>query len=188
MNKNILIVGVGGQGTLLASRILGQLAVDKNLDCKLSEVHGMSQRGGSVVTNVKIADKVLSPIIGLNDADIILAFEQLEAIRYTNYLKKGGVIIVNTQKIMPMPVITGAREYPNDILEELEKRCKVIAVDALKIANELGSVKCVNVIMIGALAKQLGLSFEDVDSALQKTIKPALYELNRKALEAGYNY
>ncbi len=187
MNKNILIVGVGGQGTLLASRILGQLAVDKNLDCKLSEVHGMSQRGGSVVTNVKIADKVLSPIIGLNDADIILAFEQLEAIRYTNYLKKGGVIVVNTQKIMPMPVIIGAREYPNNIIDELKARCNVVAVDALDIANEIGSVKCVNVIMIGALAKQLGLSFEEIDSALKKTIKPALYELNRKALERGYN-
>ena len=122
MNKSILIVGVGGQGTLLASRILGQLAVNKGLDCKLSEVHGMSQRGGSVVTNVKIADKVLSPIIGLNDADIILAFEQLEAIRYTNYLKKGGVIVVNTQKIMPMPVIIGARDYPENIISELEKR------------------------------------------------------------------
>lgn len=187
MNKNILIVGVGGQGTLLASRILGQLAVDKGLDCKLSEVHGMSQRGGSVVTNVKIADKVLSPIIGLNDADIILAFEQLEAIRYTNYLKKGGVIVVNTQKIMPMPVIIGARDYPEDIILELEKRCRVVAVNALDIANEIGSVKCVNVVMIGALAKQLGLSFDDIDNALKQTIKPNLYELNRKALEKGYN-
>ena len=187
MNKSILIVGVGGQGTLLASRILGQLAVNKGLDCKLSEVHGMSQRGGSVVTNVKIADKVLSPIIGLNDADIILAFEQLEAIRYTNYLKKGGVIVVNTQKIMPMPVIIGARDYPDNIIPELEKRCKVVAVNALDIANEIGSVKCVNVVMIGALAKQLGLSFEEIDEALKQTIKPNLYELNRKALEKGYN-
>lgn len=187
MNKNILIVGVGGQGTLLASRILGQLAVNKGLDCKLSEVHGMSQRGGSVVTNVKIADKVLSPIIGLNDADIILAFEQLEAIRYTNYLKKGGVIVVNTQKIMPMPVIIGARDYPENIISELEKRCNVVAVNALDIANEIGSVKCVNVVMIGALAKQLGLSFEEIDEALKQTIKPNLYELNRKALEKGYN-
>ena len=187
MNKNILIVGVGGQGTLLASRILGQLAVDKGLDCKLSEVHGMSQRGGSVVTNVKIADKVLSPIIGLNDADIILAFEQLEAIRYTNYLKKGGVIVVNTQKIMPMPVIIGARDYPDNIIPELEKRCKVVSVNALDIANEIGSVKCVNVVMIGALAKQLGLSFDEIDNALKQTIKPNLYELNRKALEKGYN-
>ena len=187
MNKSILIVGVGGQGTLLASRILGQLAVNKGLDCKLSEVHGMSQRGGSVVTNVKIADKVLSPIIGLNDADIILAFEQLEAIRYTNYLKKGGVIVVNTQKIMPMPVIIGARDYPDNIIPELEKRCKVVAVNALDIANEIGSVKCVNVVMIGALAKQLGLSFEEIDEALKQTIKPNLYELNRNALEKGYN-
>ena len=188
MRTNILIVGVGGQGTLLASRILGTLAVNKNLDCKLSEVHGMSQRGGSVVTNVKIADKVLSPIIGLGDADIILAFEQLEAIRYTNYLKKGGIIVVNTQQIMPMPVITGAREYPGNILEELDKRCgKLIAVDALEIAKEIGSVKSVNVVMIGALAKQLGISFDEIDNALKQTIKPALYELNKAALEKGYN-
>lgn len=189
MKANILIVGVGGQGTLLASRILGALADIEGSDCKLSEIHGMSQRGGSVVTNVKIAPKVTSPIIGLRDADIILAFEKLEALRYTNYLKeKGGVIVVNEQEILPMPVITGARKYPENIIGELEKRAdRVIALDALKIAEEVGNLKTVNVIMIGALAKNLGVPFDRIDAALKAAVKPKLYDINRTALERGYN-
>lgn len=187
MKANILIVGVGGQGTLLASRILGALAALGGDDCKLSEVHGMSQRGGSVVTNVKIAPKVLSPIIGLRDADIIMAFEKLEALRYTNYLKEGGTIVVNNQEILPMPVIIGARKYPNGIIEDLNARAgKVIVVDALKIAEELGNLKCVNVVMIGALAKNLGIEFEKLDAALKIAVKPKLYDLNLAALKRGY--
>lgn len=188
MKANILIVGVGGQGTLLASRILGALADLEGSDCKLSEVHGMSQRGGSVVTNVKIADEVKSPIIGLRDADIIMAFEKLEALRYTNYLKKGGVIVVNDQEILPMPVITGARKYPEHIVEDLRERAgKVIVVPALAIAEEIGNLKTVNVVMIGALAKNLGIPFEKIDAALKAAVKPKLYEINRTALQRGYD-
>lgn len=188
MKSNILIVGVGGQGTLLASRILGALAALKGDDCKLSEIHGMSQRGGSVVTNVKIAPKVQSPIIGLRDADIILAFEKLEALRYTNYLKEGGTIVVNSQEILPMPCITGAREYPRNIEDELKARAgKVICVNALQIAEEIGNLKCVNVVMIGALAKNLGIGFDDIAAALKAAVKPKLYDINLVALTKGYN-
>ncbi len=185
---NILIVGVGGQGTLLASRILGSLAEQAGCDCKLSEIHGMSQRGGSVVTNVKIADKVTSPIIGLRDADIILAFEQLEALRYTNYLKKGGTIIVNNQKILPMPVITGARQYPEGIVDALKERAgKVKVVNALEIAQKIGNPKGVNVVMLGALTKSLDCTFSEIDLALKAAVKPKLYDINRNALLEGYN-
>ncbi len=189
MKVNILIVGVGGQGTLLASRILGALADVDGSDCKLSEVHGMSQRGGSVVTHVKIAPKVDSPVVGLADADIILAFEELEALRYTDYLKEDGTIVVNTQHILPMPVITGARKYPENILDELEKRAgKVITVDAEKLALEVGNLRTVNVIMIGVLSRSLGVKFNDIDAALKATVKPKLYEINRIALEKGYTF
>ena len=189
MKSNILIVGVGGQGTLLASRILGALAEGEGSDCKLSEVHGMSQRGGSVVTHVKIAPEVASPSVGLGDADIILAFEELEALRYTDFLKKGGTVVVNTQQILPMPVITGARKYPENIIGELKARAgKVIDVDAAAVAEEIGNMKTVNVVMIGALARSLGVSFEAIDAALKATVKPKLYDINRVALEKGYAY
>ncbi len=187
MKANILIVGVGGQGTLLASRILGALALRTGDDCKLSEVHGMSQRGGSVVTHVKIAPEVASPIIGLKDADIILAFEKLEAMRYTDFLKEGGVIAVNNQEIAPMPVITGARKYPDGAEEYLKARSgKLIMVDALAIAEELGNLKTVNVIMIGVLAKSLGIAFDDISAALAAAVKPKLYDINLAALKRGY--
>jgi indolepyruvate ferredoxin oxidoreductase beta subunit len=184
---NILIVGVGGQGTLLASRIIGELAAELNLDCKLSEVHGMAQRGGSVVTHAKLAQHVTSPIIALHDADIILAVEKLEAARYTEFLKKDGKIIVNIQEIAPMPVIIGARKYPQDILETLNGRAKqVIALDAKKIAEELGNVKTVNVIMLAVLAKTLGIEKELMKNAVKRCVKSAFYELNLAAVEKGY--
>jgi len=188
MKYNILIVGVGGQGTLLASRILGNLAAINGDDCKVSEIHGMSQRGGSVVTNVKIDKKVTSPIIGFKDADIILAFEKLEAQRYINYLKDDAKIIYNDQEILPMPCITGAKSYPNNIDDELKNYCNdVTKINALSLAEEIGNIKCVNVIMIGALAKKLGISFEDIDAALKSAVKPKLYEINLTALKTGYN-
>jgi indolepyruvate ferredoxin oxidoreductase beta subunit len=187
MKANILIVGVGGQGTLLASRILGALADLCGDDCKLSEVHGMSQRGGSVVTNVKIAKKVTSPIIGYKDADIILAFEKLEALRYINYLKDGGAVVVNNQEILPMPVIIGARKYPEGIEDELKaKSARFAEIDALSIAEELGNVKTVNVIMIGALAKRLDIPFAQISEALKRAVKPAFFDINLKALERGF--
>lgn len=189
MDVNILIVGVGGQGTLLASRILGQIAALQNQDCKLSEVHGMAQRGGSVVTHVKIADKVNTPIIGIKEADVILAFEQLEALRYIDYLKKDGVMIVNTQKIAPMPVIIGAREYPENVLEEIKKATKkTLMFDVVAEAEKLGNIKAVNVIMIGALVKMMEIDFEIAKEAIRQTVKPKFIDLNLKALEVGYNY
>ena len=137
---NIMIVGVGGQGTLLASRILGKVAIKEGYDVKVSEVHGMSQRGGSVVTYVKYGDKVYSPIIDRGEADLILAFEMLEAMRALPYLKKGGKMIANTQKMNPMPVITGAMEYPENIEEKLSAKINLQAVDALSLAEKAGTI------------------------------------------------
>ena len=157
MNKSVMIIGVGGQGTLLASRILGDAMMDQGYDVKVSEVHGMSQRGGSVVTYVRYGDKVYSPIIETGEADIVLAFEQLEAARFLPYLKEGGTVVTNTQKMDPMPVVTGEKEYPQDLLAQMEaKGVNVLAVDALQLAEEAGSQKAVNVVLIGAMAHRLG--------------------------------
>lgn len=184
---NIMIVGVGGQGTLLASRILGAAAQNIGLDVKLSEVHGMSQRGGSVVTYVRYGEKIASPIIEKGGADIILAFEQLEAYRYLPYLKQGGTLIVNTQKTDPMPVICGTAEYPEDILGKIEQMgIKIIACDALSLAKEAGNVKSVNVALIGVLAKHSSISKEDWVSAVNNTVPPKFLEANLKAFELGY--
>ena len=181
-----MIVGVGGQGTLLASRILGNVVVNEGYDVKLSEVHGMSQRGGSVVTYVKYADKVYSPIIDIGEADIILAFELLEAYRALPYLKKGGKIIVNDQKTDPMPVITGNAKYPENILEKLSAECEVIPVNALEIAGKAGNIKAVNVTLIGVLAKASGIAKEKWIKAIEETVPPKFLEVNLKAFEMGY--
>lgn len=183
---NILIVGVGGQGTLLASRIIGAIAALHNKDCKLSEVHGMSQRGGSVVTYAKIADKVTSPIIAEGDADYVLAFEKLEALRWIHYLKPNGTVIVNTQEIYPMPVITGAAKYPDDVINQLKARANVISVDALGVAETVGNVKTVNTVMLAVLCKELGLNKQLVATAYQNTVAPKLLDINLLALSAGY--
>lgn len=188
MEKNIIIVGVGGQGTLLASRILGAAATLKGYDVKVSEVHGMAQRGGSVITYVKYGKKVYSPIVAKGTADIILAFEMLEGFRYLPYLKKDGVLIVNTQTIDPMPVITGAMEYPTDIIEKIkEKNIRIITLDALQKAVEAGSTKAVNVALIGALAASSPIEKEVFEQALEQTVPPKFLDLNKKAFELGYN-
>ena len=149
---NIMIVGVGGQGSLLASKLLGNLLVEEGYDVKVSEVHGMSQRGGSVVTYVRFGEKVYSPIIDKGEADYIVSFEKIEAARYASYLKVGGKLIVNTQQIDPMPVITGAAEYPADALEKLcDLGMSVDALDALSPATEAGSSKAVNIVLMGSL-------------------------------------
>lgn len=185
---NIMIVGVGGQGTLLASRIIGSAAINLGVDVKLSEVHGMSQRGGSVVTYVKYGESVSSPVIGEGEADIIIAFEQLEAYRYISYLKKGGTYIVNTQKIDPMPVITGAMEYPENIIEKMcASEINVISCDALSLALEAGNAKAVNVVLIGVLAKNSPISLEVWEQALEETVPPKFLDINKKAFNAGYN-
>lgn len=187
MNTNILIVGVGGQGTLLASVLLGNLALNKEYDVKLSEVHGMSQRGGSVVTHVKISDeRVNSPLIEKGGADVILAFEELEAYRWLPYLKEGGVVYVNTQQIMPMPVVIGAAKYPENIMETLEAEAgKVKAFDALEIATECGSVKAVNVVLLGAASNALPFSEEEWLNVIETFVKPKFVELNKEAFARG---
>lgn len=185
--KKIMIVGVGGQGTLLASRILGNTVINEGYDVKLSEVHGMSQRGGSVVTYVKYGDKVYSPIIGKGEADIILAFELLEAYRALPYLKKGGKIIVNTQQINPMPVITGAADYPEKLQEKIAEQANLIAVDALSLAKEAGNIKAVNVVLIGMLAKSSEIEKESWIQTLKTTVPAKFLDVNLVAFEKGYS-
>ncbi len=184
---NIMIVGVGGQGTLLASRILGNLAIKQSYDVKVSEVHGMSQRGGSVVTYVKYGDKVYSPVIDKGEADIILAFEMLEALRAIPYLKKGGKMIANTQQMNPMPVITGAMKYPENIERKLSEKINLFSVDALSLANEAGNIKAVNVVLIGLLAKSLGFDKQVWLDTIAETVPSKFLEVNLKAFEKGYN-
>ncbi len=187
MTKNIMIVGVGGQGTLLASRILGNTVINEGYDVKVSEVHGMSQRGGSVVTYVKYGDEVYSPIIDRGEADIILAFEQLEAMRALPYLKKGGKMIANCQKINPMPVIIGSAEYPEGILDKIGKEVDLTAVDALSLAEEAGNFKAVNVVLIGVMAKSTDIAYEKWVETIKTTVPPKFQEVNLKAFDLGYN-
>ncbi|MGI6085538.1 MAG: indolepyruvate oxidoreductase subunit beta [Acetivibrionales bacterium] len=188
-NTNILIVGVGGQGTLLASRILGDVALSSGLDVKVSEVHGMSQRGGSVVTYVKMGEKVYSPVIEKNEADTILCFEKLEALRWIDYAKKDATIIINNQRIDPMPVIIGKAKYPDNIIEKIKADyVNVVDVPALDIAKECGNIKSVNVVMIGVMAKHSKISKDVWIKAIEKTVKPQFLDVNLKAFEAGYNY
>ena len=184
--KNVMIVGVGGQGTLLASRILGNAVINQGYDVKVSEVHGMSQRGGSVVTYVKYGDKVYSPIIDKGEADFIVSFEKLEAARYASYLKKGGKIIVNSQEIDPMPVITGAAEYPKAALEKLsEQGIEVDCIDALAPALEAGSAKAVNIVLMGRLSKYLSISEDKWLTAIEQSVKPRFIDLNKEAFKLG---
>ena len=185
---NIMIVGVGGQGTLLASRILGNVVIREGYDVKVSEVHGMSQRGGSVVTYVKFGQKVHSPIIDQGEADIILAFELLEAYRALPYLKTGGRLIVNDQQINPMPVITGAADYPADILGKLRASVDLTAVDALALAKEAGSIKAVNVVLIGLMAKSTTIPYESWIETIKTTVPPKFLEINLKAFDLGYHH
>jgi len=184
---NIMIVGVGGQGTLLASRILGKVAIKEGYDVKVSEVHGMSQRGGSVVTYVKYGEKVYSPIIDKGEADLILAFEMLEAMRALPFLKKGGKMIANTQQTNPMPVITGAMEYPQNIKEKLEAKINLQAVDALSLAEQAGNFKAVNVVLIGLLAKSMDVDKEVWLDVIKETVPEKFLDINLKAFELGYN-
>ena len=187
MTKNIMIVGVGGQGTLLASRILGNVAIRAGFDVKVSEVHGMSQRGGSVVTYVKYGEKVHSPIIDKGEADIILAFETLEAYRALPFLKKGGKMIVNNQEIDPMPVITGAMNYPENIVGKLSEKVDLTCADALTIANKAGNAKTVNVVLIGIMAKNTDIAFDEWGETIKATVPAKFLDVNLKAFELGYN-
>lgn len=187
--KSIMIVGVGGQGTLLASRILGHVLMARGYDVKMSEVHGMSQRGGSVVTYVKFGEKVFSPLVDLGEADYILAFERLEAARWLSYLKHGGTLIMNDRRISPMPVIIGAMEYPGEIVEKISaKDISLIACDALSMAVEAGNPKSVNVVMIGILSARTDFTEEEWLEALTACVKPKFLELNKKAFLLGREF
>ncbi len=185
--KSVMIVGVGGQGTLLASRILGSVLVDAGYKVKVSEVHGMSQRGGSVVTYIKYGEQVYSPVIEKGQADIIVSFEQLEAARWISYLKKGGTIITNTQKISPMPVITGAAAYPDGLEDKIKAAgVKLIAADALSAAEKAGSARAVNVVLMGVLSRVLpGIELSSWKAAVEKCVPAKVIEINEKAFDLG---
>ena len=184
--KNIMIVGVGGQGSLLASKLLGHLLLTEGFDVKVSEVHGMSQRGGSVVTYVRFGDKVYSPVIDRGEADFIVSFEQMEAARYLPFLKEGGRIVTNTQKIEPMPVITGAAVYPENLIEKMEaKGAAVDAMDCLTLAEEAGSVKAVNIVLMGRLSKYFDIAPEKWKQAIEALVPEKLCDVNLRAFELG---
>lgn len=185
--KNIMIVGVGGQGTLLTSRILGGLAIQAGYDVKLSEVHGMAQRGGSVVTFVRYGKKVYEPIVEEGQADVLIAFEKLEALRYAHFLKKDGAIVINDQRIDPMPVVIGAAKYPENIIEDLGKKYRVFQLDAMEEAKKLGNSRVFNVIVLGVAAQHMGFSKEDWLTVIENTVPPKTIEINKKAFELGYN-
>lgn len=184
--KSIMIVGVGGQGTLLASKLLGKLLLEQGYDVKVSEVHGMSQRGGSVVTYVRYGEKVYSPIVDKGEADMILSFEMLEAARWAEYLKKGGVLLTNTQKINPMPVITGDAEYPQDLEGKLSAlEIKLDALDALTLAEEAGSAKTVNLVLLGRLSKYFDFDEEIWLKTIESSVPEKFIEMNKKAFALG---
>lgn len=186
MTKNIMIVGVGGQGSLLASKLLGHLLLTEGYDVKVSEVHGMSQRGGSVVTYVRFGEKVYSPIIDKGEADFIVSFEKLEAARYIEYLKEDGRIVVNTQEIDPMPVIIGAAQYPENLIEKIENLGIAIdAMDCLSLANEAGSSKAVNIVLMGRLSKYFDIPEEKWIKAIEDCVPAKFLELNKKAFALG---
>lgn len=184
--KSIMIVGVGGQGSLLASRLIGNVLLQQGYDVKVSEVHGMSQRGGSVVTYVKYGDEVLSPIVCKGEADIIISFEQLESARWLPYLKKGGHLVTSTQMIDPMPVITGVASYPENIIEKIKAQgVDVISVDALELAEEAGNSKASNVVLMGVVSTKMDFDKAVWDKAIEECVPAKFLELNKKAFELG---
>ena len=185
-SMNIMVVGVGGQGTLLTSRIIGNTALKAGCDVKLSEVHGMAQRGGSVVTYIRFGEKVFEPVVEAGNADILISFERLEALRYAHYLKKDGIMIVNDCKIEPMTVVIGAATYPDGIIETLESKHKVYTVDGLKIAKELGNSKVLNSAVLGAAAKFIGFSREEWLDTIKNTVPPKTVDINITAFNKGY--
>ena len=184
--KSVLLVGVGGEGTILASKILTMGLIENGYDVKMSEVHGMSQRGGSVSTQVRFGKKVYSPIIGEGTADLLVSFEEMEAARYAKYLKKDGKIVVNTYRIPSMPILSGSRTYPEHIIESLSEQVPTMSLDATKIATDLGNPKSANVVLLGALIKAIGMTDIDWKAIIAKAVKPKFIEVNQKAFDAGF--
>ena len=187
MTKNIMIVGVGGQGTLLTSRIIGKTAMEMGYDVKISEVHGMAQRGGSVVTFIRFGENVNEPVVEEGQADVIIAFERLEALRYSHFLKKDGTLIVNDCRIDPITVVIGAKEYPENIIENLKKEHAVYAIDGQAIAKELGNSKVLNSVVLGYSAKAIGFESEKWLEIIASTVPPKTIDINKAAFLAGYN-
>lgn len=185
--KNIMIVGVGGQGTLLTSRILGGLATAGGYDVKLSEVHGMAQRGGSVVTFVRYGEKVAEPIVEEGMADVLIAFERLEALRYAHFLKKDGALIVNDWRIDPIPVVIGAEEYPKGIIGTLKKEHKVYTVNATEESKKLGNPKVFNLVVLGIAAQHMDFSKEEWYRVIEDTVPQKTIEINKQAFDVGYH-
>lgn len=186
VNMNIMVVGVGGQGTLLTSRIIGKTALEKGLDVKLSEVHGMAQRGGSVVTFVRFGDKVGEPIVEEGEVDLLISFERLEALRYAHFLKKDGIIVLNDCKIEPMTVVIGAANYPENIVETLKKDHKVVVVDGVSVAKELGNDKVLNSVVLGCAAKYIGFNKEDFIEVIKNTVPQKTIQINVNAFLKGF--
>ena len=186
--RNIMIVGVGGQGSLLASKLLGHLLLNKGFDVKVSEVHGMSQRGGSVVTYVRFGEKVYSPIIDQGEADLIVSFELLEAARWLPYLKEGGRIVTNTQMIDPMPVITGAAQYPEHLEEKIAEKARLDALDCLELARQAGSAKAVNIVLMGRLSRYFDFPEEDWLESIEACVPARFVDLNKTAFSLGRNH
>jgi len=183
---NILIVGVGGQGTLLTSRIIAQVAVQMGYDVKVSEVHGMAQRGGSVVSQVRYGKKIYSPIIKKGDADIILAFEKIESARWLDYLKPDGMVIINNERVNPLPVLSGKMKYPDNIHEKVADRLQnTVMVDATDIATECGNVRAANVVLVGMLSQAIGLPEEEVEKAIRDIVPAKALEVNLLAFRKG---
>lgn len=183
---NIMVVGVGGQGTLLTSRIIGKAALSRGKDVKMSEVHGMAQRGGSVVTFVRFGEVVYEPVVEEGDVDVLISFERLEAKRYAHYLKKDGIIVVNDERIDPMTVVIGAKSYPENIIAELSEKYKVYSVDGGAIAKALGNNKVLNSVVLGLAAKHIGFTYDDWMKVLTSTVPPKTVEINTAAFKAGY--
>lgn len=184
--KSILLVGVGGQGTILASKILTEGLVRKGYDVKMSEIHGMSQRGGSVTTHVRYGTKVASPVVPMGEADVLVAFEKVEAVRWLAYLKKSGALVVNNFEIYSLPVLIGAAKYPDEVIEKLKEEVpNVKEFNAGKIAEELGNIKAQNVVLLGALVKAMKLEDLDWESVITDTVPPKLLSLNLEAFKAG---
>jgi len=183
--KNILFVGVGGQGIILASKILSKGLIDAGYDVKMSEVHGMAQRGGSVTTQVRYGKKVYSPIIGIGQADIIVSFEKMEAMRWIEYLKPNGKLVVNDYAIPSVPILSGKVEYPKGIIEELKEKVNTISIDAANKAKELGNIKTQNIIMLGALIKAMELDEIDWESVIREEVKEKFIDINIKAFNMG---
>ncbi len=184
--RSILLVGVGGQGTILASKVLSEGLMRSGYDVKMSEIHGMSQRGGSVTTHVRFGGKVYSPIITEGEADILVSFEKVEAVRWLAYLKKGGMLVVNDYEIHPLTVLTGAAEYPADVIPQLRAEVPDVRVfDAGRIATDLGNVKAQNIVLLGALVEGMRLHDVDWEAVLRELIPPRMIDLNLKAFAAG---